>query len=158
MTCCKDLYEENISEELPKIACKKIRPDEDAFLPAKREEDSDYDLFASQDTLCCAGAVTMVSTNLAIEYPEGFEGKIEDKGGLGAKGMTVFGGVMDNGYIGEHLIGIYNAGKSNYLFRVGHKVAQLHLRKKEAHRTFWFVTRDLRKSERGDGKWGSTGA
>lgn len=144
-------------DKLPDIACQKVREGEEAFLPEKREEDSDYDLFASQDILCRAQDLTEVPTNLAIEYPEGYEGKVEDKSGWARKKFTIFGGVIDGGYTGEHVIFFFNANKQDVLIKKGQKVAQLAIRKKEKHRNFAWTTREFRKTERGDGRCGSTG-
>lgn len=141
----------------PIIACQKVRQDEDAWLPVKREEDSDYDLFSSGDILAKAGEVTEILTNLAIEYPDGYEGKVEDKSGKARAGLTVFGGVIDNGYTGEHLVIIYNASKKDYLFPKGKAVAQLSIRRKNPDFTFEWVTRELKKSARGSAGFGSQG-
>jgi dUTP pyrophosphatase len=143
--------------EMVPIACKKIRKEEESYLPTKREEDSDYDLFVSQDVLLRAEDVTEAPTNLAIEYPPGYEGKIEDKSSIARKKITVFGGVIDNGYRGEHIIMMFNASKKDYLIQKGQKIAQLSIRKKTPHRTFYWTAQGLSISERGHGGFGSTG-
>lgn len=142
---------------VPKIAYKKLRPEEPAFKPVKRKKDADYDLFASGDTLCKAGELTLIPLNIAIEFPDGWEGKVETKSGVGKKGMTVYGGVIDNIYIGEIIVMMANTSKSDYLFKSGHKVAQMKLREVSPEFEFEEVTRELKTTERGDGKWGSTG-
>ena len=142
-----------------KIAYKKVRPNdnEPVFKPSKRAEDADYDICASIDTLCKAGATTPVSTNLAVEFPYGWEGKIETKSGLGKKGLTVLGGVIDSGYSGELVILTYNTGKDDHLFKAGMKVAQLKLRQASPHFEFVEVDRELKKSERMGNGFGSLG-
>jgi len=126
--------------------------------PSKREEDSDYDLFASIPTLVQPGQIVGVPTNVKIEFPAGYEGKIEDKSGLALnKGIHILGGVIDCGYTGEILIIVVNLGKQNVLFEAGNKVAQLKIRTVTPNFKFKFVDRSLKDSERKAGGFGSTG-
>lgn len=150
---------ENLKNDNSKtINYKKIRPDEKTFAPIKREKDADYDLFCSSQILIRVGQIMPVNTNVAIEFPDGWEGKIEDKSGLALKrGLHVLGGVIDNGYTGEILILVSNLGKSDVLFNPGEKVAQLQLRRSSPHFCFVEVERELKQTERGNRGFGSSG-
>lgn len=143
--------------ETPKIFYKKLRDNEPVFQPTKRDEDADYDIIASVDTLVPAGETVGVPTNLAIEFPEDWEGKIENKSSISTKGITVLGGVIDHGYTGEIMAIMYNGSKIPYLFKAGNKVVQLKLRRRSSCFVFEEVQRPLRKSQRNDKAFGSTG-
>ena len=113
-----------------KIYYKKVRPDEVAFTPVKREMDADFDLFSSIETIVKPKEITIINTNIAIEFPANYEGKIENKSGLSAKGLLVLGGVIDHMYTGEILVIVTNLGKNIFHFKPGNKIAQLKLRER----------------------------
>jgi dUTP pyrophosphatase len=139
-----------------KMLYKKVRPSEDLFIPKKRPEDADYDLFASVDTVVKPGEVVGVSTNLSVRFAEGWEGKIEGKSGIASKTIFPLGGVIDNSYIGEIIVMILNLSSSQHFFAKGHKVAQLKLR--EVTPEFqWVEVDDLGATIRSDKGFGSTG-
>lgn len=137
---------------------RKVRPEDPAFAPTKREEDADYDLYVSSPVVIQPGETCGVHTNIAIEFPANFEGKVEDKSGLALKrSLHVLGGVIDNGYTGEIIVIIHNLGQRPTSFKTGEKVAQMKLRERTIHFTFQEVDRPLRGSERGDQGFGSQG-
>lgn len=135
---------------------KKLRFDEDMKLPTRRKEDADYDLYASVGTLVPAHETRPITTNIALEFPDGWEGKIEGKSGLALRGISVLGGVIDNSYTGEIIVIITNLGKKDFLFERGHKVAQLKLRQVSPWLEFVEV-QDLKNTVRGDKGFGSQG-
>jgi dUTP pyrophosphatase len=139
------------------IGYKRMRKDEVVYAPDKRVEDSDYDLRAAVATVIQPGQIVGVQTNLIIDFPAGWEGKIEDKSGLARdKGVHILGGVIDNGYTGEIIILVANLGRSNVTFDMGNKVAQMKVRPITPH--FTFKEAELvKESERGSQGFGSTG-
>lgn len=139
------------------VGYKRQRVDEPCFTPTKREEDADFDLRASVPVVIQPGQIGQVPTNLILDFPPGWEGKIEDKSGLARdKGVHVVGGVIDCGYTGEIVVLITNLGKTNIVFDVGNKVAQIKFR--PATPPIVFEMRDMVKSsERGGQGFGSTG-
>jgi dUTP pyrophosphatase len=153
------LDSDNFFENLRVIPCKKVRENEPAYLPTRREGDADFDLYASSDVVIQPGQIIPVPTNLAIEFPAGWEGKIEEKSGLALKkGVHVLGGVIDNIYTGEIIVIIKNQGLSNISFKPGEKVAQLQFR--QCSPTGWsfaFTEKELKVTERGDKGFGSQG-
>ena len=137
----------------------KVRKDEDVFIPQRRKDDADYDLFASSLIVVNPGKTTYVSTNLSIEFPPGWEGKIEEKSGLSLDGMiSIHGGVIDHQFTGEIRIIVHNRGSSPFAFRKGQKVAQLKIREESPYVVFEEAKTPLRVTERGDKGFGSTGA
>lgn len=140
------------------IKYKAVRQGEPVFEPKKKDNDADFDLFASSHIVIQPGNVLGVSTNLAIEFPDGFEGKIESKSGLALnKGLTVLGGVIDNSYTGEIVVIMANLGKTNASFAPGNKIAQLKIRECSPKIAFEFTESKLKETDRGENGFGSTG-
>lgn len=119
--------------------------------------DAGFDLFCTENVTIGVGERALIPTGLAMEIPPGFVGLVWDKSGLSNKsGLKTLGGVIDAGYRGEVLVGVINLGKENYVFEVGHKVAQMLIQKIE---TVNFVeVSDLDcNTTRGECGFGSTG-
>lgn len=71
---------------------------------------------------------SLISTGLAIEIPEGYEGQIRPRSGLAIKnGVTVLNspGTIDPDYRGEVKVCLINHGTSAYQIEVGNRIAQL---------------------------------
>lgn len=144
-------------EDRPEIFWKTVRLNEKAYTPTKRADDSDYDLRASVDVTIQPGQTAAVPTNVSIEFPVGWEGKLENKSGVSLKGITVLGGVIDHMFTGEIQAIMYNSSVTPYTFEQGHKVVQLKLRRCSPDFVFKEVFRPLHKTERGDKGFGSQG-
>lgn len=76
--------------------------------------------------------IAKVNTSIAIEFPPNTYGLIADRSSMGAKGIKVMGGVIDNKYRGEIIVVLANVGgESHYdkrdeiVIRPGDKIAQL---------------------------------
>ena len=120
------------------------------------EGDAGLDLCASSVCIIAPGERGQVSTGLALAIPDGYVGLLWDKSGISHKGgLKTFGGVIDAGYRGEVLIGLYNSGTQPYTFQVGDKVAQLLIQKIERPDVLEVAVLD--ETARGDGAFGSTG-
>lgn len=135
-----------------------INKNEPAFSPLRKDGDADYDLFSSGSVLIKAGEIGKINTNIAIEFPDGWEGKIEGRSGLAGKGIAVLGGVIDNSYTGPIIIIITNLSRNNILFNSGDRVAQLKIRPISPNFIFEETENDLKKTDRGDKGFGSTGS
>ena len=120
--------------------------------------DSGADLFACENVDIPPGAYYPVKTGVRICLPQGYEGQIRSKSGLAAKsGVHVLNspGTIDNGYRGELLVILINHGRITFHVRKGDKIAQLVVAPYQ--RAIFDVSDTLPDSERGDGKFGSTG-
>tara|TARA_Y100001935_G_scaffold248164_1_gene245005 strand:+ start:378 stop:806 length:429 start_codon:yes stop_codon:yes gene_type:complete len=118
--------------------------------------DAAFDLFAKETTTLKPGERKTIPTGIALEIPEGYVGLVWDKSGIGIKeGMKTLGGVIDATYRGEVLIGIVNLSEKEYTFERGHKVAQMIIQKKED--VSIEIVEELSDTERGEGRFGSTG-
>ena len=118
--------------------------------------DAGMDLCCVEDINVSAGERTQVRTGIAIAVPEGYVGLVWDKSGISHKsGIKTLGGVIDSGYTGEILVGVYNSDTENHTFKMGEKIAQMLIQRVE-HPDIVEVL-SLEETERGASGIGSTG-
>lgn len=92
-----------------KIQFAKLRPD--AVIPSKRDEDSDYDLYAcfdEEEFVIPAFSTRLVPTGLISAFDHSLGVKFEERGSNTKWCGIVQAGVIDSGYRGEWLCAIYN--------------------------------------------------
>ena len=98
-----------------------------------------------------------VPTGLAFAVPDGCYLRIAPRGGLAAKsGIDVLAGVVDSDYRGEVLVILLNTGDEQVRIGHGDRIAQAILEiigHPAIHEVF-----ELPSTERGAGRFGSTGA
>ncbi len=114
------------------------------------------DLFAAGEIVIPARGRAMVPTDLALELPSGFRARIHSRSGLSLNhGIEAGAGLIDNAY--RHAVGVvlYNHGDSDYLVKVGDRVAQLCV-ERYTHPSFEEVAQ-IPPSPRSAG-WGSSGS
>ncbi|MEX0925059.1 MAG: dUTP diphosphatase [Candidatus Paceibacterota bacterium] len=120
-----------------------------------RAGDVALDMFSREEGVLLPGERKVFHTGFALEFPEGFAAIVKDKGGIANVGVTTLGGVFDAGYRGEYNAQLFNLSTEPYTVEVGDKVAQLMILPVE------IVTLEevdeLSDSDRGDGRFGSTG-
>lgn len=107
---------------------------EDAILPSRSfEGDAGLDLYSTADIFIPLGSTVKIPTGIAVAVPMGCVGKIEDRSGLGSKGLRTGAGVVDTQYRGELSVIMHNLnnktsshiGQSGYQVRKGDRVAQI---------------------------------
>ena len=137
------------------LKVKKLHPE--AKLPAfAHATDAGMDLFVTEDITLAPGERTSAPTGIAFAIPSGYVGLIWDKSGVAQKrGIKSLGGVVDADYTGEVFVGIVNLSQEEQTFAAGDKVAQLLIQKVE-HPDVVEVD-NLEETERGEGRFGSTG-
>lgn len=105
-----------------------------AKLPTKAHAgDLGYDLYANHQYISqlptihiWPGNTELVSTGIAIQFPEGYGGLIRDRSSIATKlNLIVVAGVIDNGYTGEIKVALHNAGNNAIPINAGDKIAQL---------------------------------
>lgn len=98
-----------------------------AKLPTKAHAgDLGYDLYANHPIHIWPGNTELVSTAIAIQFPEGYGGLIRDRSSIATKlNLIVIAGVIDNGYTGEIKVALHNAGNNAIPINAGDKIAQL---------------------------------
>ncbi len=127
----------------------------DAKLPTRSYHSAGYDLYASESIECPPGKVTSVSTGVAAELPPGLAALVWDRSGMGKKGLTVFGGVIDEDYRGEWLVMLYNSTAENYVINRHDRVAQFLLQEVKYEPVE--EVQELSDTTRGEAGFSSTG-
>ncbi len=131
----------------------------DLPLPAHASAGSSgLDLHAATGPLRLApGARALVGCGLALALPEGLEGQIRPRSGLGLKhGVTVLNspGTIDSDYRGEIGVLLVNLGERPFVVERGMRIAQLVIAPVACVR---LVEGAVPPSARGAGGFGSTG-
>lgn len=105
----------------------KVSIDEGAFVPTRAYlKDAGLDLYCIDDTVVPTRGSATFRTGVHIELPPNTYGKLESKSGLNVKhDIVCCGGVIDEGYVGEILVKLYNLGDSPYVVFRGDKICQL---------------------------------
>ncbi|MEI6058012.1 MAG: dUTP diphosphatase [bacterium] len=137
------------------IKIKKIHPD--AKIPQfAHKGDAGMDLYVPETVHLAPGERKSVPLGLGFEIPDGYVGIMSDKSGVSHKyGIKTYGGVIDSCYRGEIHAGVMNLSDAPYTFEKGHKIVQILIQTVE-HPTVIEVD-ELTPSERGEGRFGSTG-
>ena len=151
---------------------------EGAVIPSKREEDSDYDLYAcfeEEEFVIPALSTRLIPTGLVSAFDKSLGVKFEERGSNTKWCGIVQAGVIDSGYRGEWLCAMYNGNgvpvhirkdvqevqrlDDRVLVPYGKAVCQFHVREilpvsiceKSAEEIL------AERSERGEGRLGSSG-
>ena len=138
----------------------KVKRLSDMATPPQKAHAGDlgYDLFSAEGAAIFPNETKVVKTGIAIQFPAGYGGFIKDRSSVATKkGLHTVAGVIDNGYIGEIGIALYNGTDSLVHVAPGEKIAQLVL-----IQTVDFsveeVTEVFSADQRGEGGFGSTGS
>lgn len=127
-----------------------------AVIPTKGDTfAAGYDLYCSQTCILPAWARCLVKTDIAMEIPEGFYGRIASRSGLGVKGFDIGAGVIDSSYRGEIKVVMINATNNESIVEQGSRCAQIVF---EKHYNFEFLESNaLSDTSRGECGFASTG-
>jgi dUTP pyrophosphatase len=112
----------------------------------------------AHDVTIAPGGRALIPTGYAIALPPGFEAQVRPRSGLALKhGITVLNspGTIDADYRGEIGVILANFGAEPFTITRGARIAQLVVA--PVARVAWVESRDLPKSARGAGGFGSTG-
>jgi dUTP pyrophosphatase len=141
----------------------RLRPDIDSDIPLPSymtSHSSGMDICAAVETesVVDVGAITVISTGIAIALPEGFEAQVRPRSGLAFKhgiGIINSPGTIDADYRGEIKIALINLGEKRYTIRRGDRIAQLVIQ--QIHQARLEVVEVLDDTERNEGGFGHTG-
>lgn len=121
--------------------------------------DAGLDLYSSIDCLLKPFERKMISTGIKISIPSGYAGFIQPKSGLAAKkglGIINTPGLIDSGYRGEINVILINLDPYKTIdIKKGNKICQLVIQRFE--KADLKVVKNLDKTSRGEGGFGSTG-
>jgi len=85
------------------------------------------DLHAVSEWKLEPGETVAIPTGIALEFPAGFGGLIQDRSGLALRGLTTLAGVIDPGYRGEIKIVLTNLSPIPHTIFPGDRIAQLRI-------------------------------
>jgi dUTP pyrophosphatase len=148
-------------EDANKIKTKFINKSENKNPTYAKEGDSGFDLRANEGGTLKSLERRLVPTGLYFELQEGYELQIRPRSGLAYKnGVTVLNspGTVDTGYRGEIKVLLINLGDKDFTWDVGDRIAQGVITSRVST-DFGELeeVKELTKSERGFGGFGSTG-
>lgn len=139
------------------VKFKKLHPD--AKIPVyATDQAAGADLSSVEKAVVPAGGRTIVKCGFAMEIPPGFEVQVRPRSGLAAKhGITVLNtpGTIDSDYRGEMMVILINHGAYHFEIEPGDRIAQMVL--SPVLQPIWQEVDELGETERGEGRFGSTG-
>lgn len=140
-----------------KLLIKRLHPN--AKMPTRgSKEAACFDLYVSEDTTLIPFVGTLVPTGVAMEIPPGHCVKVYGRSSMCKRNINVNVGIVDSDYSGEIKVQATYIGNSPSVeIRAGERIGQFML-VKLTETEIEETTGELRKTERGDKGWGSTGA
>lgn len=116
------------------------------------------DLKADIDTpyVIEAKSSIIIPTGIYIGLPDGYEAQIRSRSGLAFKyDIQAHVGTIDADYTGEIKVKLFNHSDNKFVVQPGERIAQMIINKIE--KVEWEEVTELKKTERGEGGFGSTG-
>jgi dUTP pyrophosphatase len=154
--------EKEMDEYLPQIDVNYMKSHVDSKDPKyEYPTDSGFDLYSTEDVWIDPSDRKLIPTGIHIDIPEGYEIQVRSKSGLALKqGLMVLNspGTVDQGYIGEIQIIMFNTTKYKVKIDKGQKVAQAVLCPVVSGK--WIKLREVKKltdKDRDENGFGSTG-
>ena len=154
----QDMRNEAVNEENSLYTLRVKRHSETAKLPRRGSKyAAGYDVYSSVDIKILAQGKALVPTDISIQIPLGFYGRIAPRSGLALKHhLDVGAGVIDSDYRGKLGILIFNFSQEDYDVKTGDRIAQLLLEKIITPEVEEVA--ELESTDRGEGGFGSTGS
>ena len=125
------------------------------------ESDSGFDLFSTEEVVLPPFGRALVPTGLSFDIKDGYEIQVRTKSGLAInQGLMVLNspGTVDNGYLGEVKVIVFNTNQTPFTITKGMKVGQAVLCPVVNGKWVNLVKKDkLTDKDRGDRGFGSTG-
>lgn len=121
-----------------------------------RPGDAGLDLYSLENIFLKPGDLHVFPLGFALEFSSSYVALIKDKSSLSVKfQIHTVGGVFDSSYRGEYSVNLINLSKKSYQIEKGDKIAQLLIM--PVAQGELEVTDELSVTERGKGRFGSTG-
>ena len=132
---------------------------ENATIPTRGSCDAaGWDLYASEPNIINPHGKAIITTDIIIEIPNGFYGRVAPRSGMSWKKHTDIGaGVIDADYRGTIGVVMFNHSDIEVNIEKGDRVAQLIIEKINMTPLEEVSLETLNTTERGDGAYGSTG-
>jgi len=144
---------------MQKIPVKRLRPN--AILPTYGSADAaGADLYAclEQEVVIRPGETAFIPTGFAMAVPRGCAGLIYARSGMACKRDLAPAnkvGVIDSDYRGEIIVALHNHGSEDRTVRHCERIAQMIIT--PVLTPGYRVAESLDETERGEGRFGSTG-
>lgn len=143
-------------------------PTDESYAPERQHEsDAGFDLKCwwiempdgnyKWDNAIEPGEQVIVHTGIGFDIPFGWYGKIEGRSSFETQGILSVGGVIDSGYQGEVKVSLINTTKWVFGIRPGDRIAQIIFMPCYTGTMNLVEVKDLPKTLRGEGGFGSTG-
>lgn len=145
------------AETIGTIKVKKLH--HNAIIPTKATEGSaGWDLYALEDFTVYDHSTKLVKTGIALDIPMGWEAQVRSRSSHALVGVTVANspGTIDADYTGEICVIMHNATVMHKHFQAGDRIAQI-VFKRVPQVVLEEVDEIVKKTQRGDGGFGSTG-
>lgn len=97
----------------------------------------------------------IIKTGVSVAIPPGYVGLIWDRGGMAKEGFHTMAGVVDSDYRGEVLVMLHNVTRHDINIEKGQRIAQILI--VPCPQVEIEEVDELSDTERGDGRFGSTG-
>jgi dUTP pyrophosphatase len=125
------------------------------------ESDSGFDLFSTEEIAIQPFGRALIPTGLSFDIKDGYEIQVRSKSGLAInQGLFVLNspGTVDNGYLGEVKVILFNTNQTEFIVKKGMKVGQAVLCPVVNGKWVDLVKKEsLSQKDRGDKGFGSTG-
>jgi dUTP pyrophosphatase len=154
--------EREMGEYLPHIDVEFKKSHQDSIGPKYAyESDSGFDLYSTEDKWIHPFDRVLIPTGLHIDIPDGYEIQVRSKSGLALKqGLMVLNspGTVDQGYLGEIQVILFNTTNQKVKIEKGQKIAQAVFSPVMSGKWVKFIEKDeLNKKDRNNNGFGSTG-
>ena len=114
-----------------------------------------FDLYSVEQAVILPGETKIIKSGVSMEIEPGYCWQFWDRSGLGAKGITKFGGLIDSDYRGEFKIILHNSTKEAYTIEKGDRIIQAV--PVPIVKTEFELVEELTETKRGEGGFHSTG-
>lgn len=157
-----DELEKEMKDYIPKIEMGFVKSKEDVVSPSYNYvSDSGFDLYSIHESWLHPFDRALINTGLILDIPEGYEIQVRSKSGLALKqGLMVLNspGTVDQGYLGEIQVILFNTTNQKVKIEKGQKIAQAVLCPVVSGKWVEFVEKNkLENKDRNDNGFGSTG-
>ncbi len=125
------------------------------IVPSKKHEnDCCWDLFTPCSFILKVGKIETINIGFKCQLPPYCHAIIKGKSKLARLGIQILGGVIDNNYIGDWGVVMYNCGEKDIFFNIGDPIAQFYLMTVAYPNLIFDLVESLSETDRGiSGIW-----
>jgi len=154
--------ENEIQSYVPKLDVSYKKSNENTIDPKYvYESDSGFDLYSVENMWIHPFDRVLIPTGLHVDIPDGYEIQVRSKSGLALKqGLMVLNspGTVDQGYLGEIQVILFNTTNQKVKIEKGKKIAQAVLCPVVSGKWVNFILKnELENKDRNENGFGSTG-